>query len=382
GLFLTCSTFGSVILICLVCALSGVVSISLNNVAQELAREEVSLYPVRESDPNAPQVVIVPEPSTASNPPALLPVTGERPTPPIVTATQGRVNLRGGPGTSFEKVGLLPQNESLEIIGQSQDRGWWLVSTRDGLAWIYDGVVSTNNLHSEIPIVDVNVQTVSNVSANPPVAATAEPAIIEVEDLIPGTPTPQANTQRILADQTVGLKRLLPHLASPPMSKSFSPNGDTIAIMEGVKLHLVAGDGSYSRILLDSQENIRLKGDGVWSPSGEHIAFSVEHTCPPTPCTSVGMFVMATEEFFLFKTVDNMDASAPRWTQKGKLLVNVHPSEPASGIVYLYDISGRGLKADGMYQLSTSHEGQKWYPWHPGRSFQIGISERPDSFWQ
>jgi hypothetical protein len=120
----------------------------------------------------------------------------------------------------------------------------------------------------------------------------------------------------------------------------------------------------------------------VWSPDGEYLAFMVDYKAKKCrPCRAVGLVRMADESIFFLQTPDNLDSEAPRWTQDGRLVINVHPSEPASGETYIYDVTGRGQKASGLLVLSTSHEGQKWYPWQPGRSWRAGISERPDTYY-
>jgi hypothetical protein len=62
-------------------------------------------------------------------------------------------------------------------------------------------------------------------------------------------------------------------------------------------------------------------------------------------------------------------------------LVNVYPGEPADGVAYIYDISGRGQVATGVYVLSSGLDGQRWLPWRPGRIWRAGVSERPDSYY-
>jgi hypothetical protein len=318
--------------------------------------------------------------------PILLP---ERPNP-IVTANQGRVNLRVGPGTEYPTVGMLPNGASLQIVGRNSDSTWWLVSTTIGLVWVYDGVVATTNLNADIPIISYTTppdQAAATFSAqNTGTGGSTGPAVAPAAPIEPpapaGTPTPGANVQRIFVEQTVGWKRLREQLAAPPISASFSPNGDPIAITEGVKLHLVAGDASYSKILLDSNEIFRIIGGVVWSPDGKYLAFVVDYKAKRCrPCRSVGLVRLADESISFLTTPDNLDSDAPRWTQDGRLVVNVHPSEPASGETYLYDVTGRGQKATGLLQLGTSHEGQKWLPWQPGRSWRAGVSERPDTYY-
>jgi hypothetical protein len=70
----------------------------------------------------------------------------------------------------------------------------------------------------------------------------------------------------------------------------------------------------------------------------------------------------------------------PRWTQDGRLLVTVYKDDPANGTVYVYNASGRGQVAEGNYLLSSNTEGQKWYPWLPGKSWTVEPS-RPTSYY-
>jgi hypothetical protein len=76
----------------------------------------------------------------------------------------------------------------------------------------------------------------------------------------------------------------------------------------------------------------------------------------------------------------DLDTDMPRWLQDGRLMINAHPGEPADGVAYVYDISGKFQPATGIYVLSASHEGQKWFPWRPGRTWRAGVSERADSY--
>jgi len=181
-------------------------------------------------------------------------------------------------------------------------------------------------------------------------------------------------------EDTVGYKRLFEQLSTTPTSASFSPKGDQIAVMDGIGLYLVAGDGSYGQVLLTEDEIIRPVGGAVWSPNGEFIAFMAERkNCDP--CRSVGLVRVSDGTISYLKTPENQDSEAPRWTHDGRLLVIVHPSEPADGVTYVYATSSQGQPASGIYVLGSSHEGQKWLPWLPGRVWQAGVSERADTYY-
>jgi hypothetical protein len=56
-------------------------------------------------------------------------------------------------------------------------------------------------------------------------------------------------------------------------------------------------------------------------------------------------------------------------------MVTIYKDDPANGTPYIYDTSGRGQIASGVYILSSSHEGQKYHPWEPGKTWQVDQRE-------
>lgn len=110
----------------------------------------------------------------------------EQPTPqpaapadtrPLVTASQGTVNLRSGPGTNYPKEGSLGAGQSVEIVGRNADSSWWQVSTAAGLRWVAAGVVTAVNAGNAIPVVEVAPPPapVTPPTATPAPAPTAPP---------------------------------------------------------------------------------------------------------------------------------------------------------------------------------------------------------------
>jgi uncharacterized protein YraI len=316
-----------------------------------------------------------------------MPLAAPTPPPPpkpIVIAHKNGVDLRSGPGPEYTKVGLLKQGGSLEIVGRNGDSSWWLVSTPNGLAWVSADAAMVQNVNDSIPVVTTPallvLPTLGDSQSTPASAAVPTVPATPTPTRPSGTPTAAVDESRIFVEDTVGYKRLWEQLSAPPVSESFSPRGDQIAIIEGVKLYSVAGDGSDARVLFADDGDKRPVGDAVWSPDGEYIAFVVERrNC--NPCRSVGLARPSDGSVSFLKTLNNMDSDAPRWTQDGRLLVNVHPGEPADGTTYVYDTSGGGQVASGVYVLSSSHEGQKWLPWLPGRTWKAGVTERPDAYY-
>jgi Tol biopolymer transport system component len=176
-------------------------------------------------------------------------------------------------------------------------------------------------------------------------------------------------------------QRVKAALLTPPINASLSPDGSKIALTERIKLYTVTTDGAHTDIWFEDNEEQGPTGGVVWSPDGKYIAFVVDfknQKCPP--CRMVALLRISDGLITYLEDPAGLETDAPRWTQDGRLLVNVHAGEPADGVAYVYDISGHGIPAEGVYILSSSHEGQKWYPWRPGRIWRAGMSERADSY--
>lgn len=414
GMFLTCGVTFVMVFACLGCALAGVITLTVNDVADQVATAsqpqqvapQVISYQVIEEPPvqalediplASPPPQAAPQPE--SDPVTELPATGAYPgPPPIVTATQGRVNLRIGPGTGYPRLGILPADASLPIVGRNPDRTWWLVTTSEGLAWVFGSAITASDLHDGIPIVDFDIppQLVTDPNSvtvsYPAIVQTPQPSGSSSSNLVypVGTPTAAPSQQRLYVGETVGYKMMIKTLADVPNTGNFAPRGDPILVAEGIKLHLVYGDGSMYEDLEDGNERYRVYGDGVWSPNGEYIAFVIDYkgtrawdgTIKCKPCRAVALYQLETKAMTVLTTPDKLDAEAPRWTQDGQLLVLVHPQEPADGVAYLYNTAGQGQIATGTFLLSASKDGQKWHPWLPGRIWQAEVSERADSYYR
>jgi hypothetical protein len=317
-----------------------------------------------------------------------LPTPTPTPTPrPYLTASQSGINLRSGPGTDYKVVGVLPQGETLEIVGRNNESTWWLIATQEGMfAWVSADLVTSTNLHNSIPVVTIpSLLTWATPGAPPQEQSSAGETQVAGVAPIPfiptGTPTPNASAQRQYVEDMPSYKRLRGHLLVPPVSASVSPDGALIAITERIKLYTVTTDGALSHIWLADTDKAGPLGNLAWSPDGDYLAFVVgykERYC--RPCRGVGLLRIDDGLITYLEPPNSLELDAPRWTLDGRLLVNAHPGEPADGVAYIYDRSGQGQPAAGTYVLSTSNEGQKWFPWLPGKTWLVGSTERADAY--
>jgi hypothetical protein len=405
GLLLSLSGVALLLLFCGSCVLANVVSLSLS---QELAppapdnstrasevpadiallQQRVGLLTgkVIAIRANAPYI---PTPTPTSPPP---------PPRPIVLAHEGAVNLRSGPGDNYFKVGRIAKGESMEIVGRNNDSSWWLVAVPGGsLAWVSNEVVATYNVTANIPVVTIpgllvqpNAGGLAAVAPGLPVptpaaagpqASNVLPAAASLPVGPAGTPTALASASRRFVQDTLGYKQLVRRLLLPTVSESFSPDGSRIAITEKITLYTITADGANSRVLLEDNGQIDVVGGAIWSPDGLYLALVVNRLQNCNPCSTVGLVRLSDGRLTLLDPPPNSALDRPRWTQDGRLLVTSYLTDPSQGVVYVYETSGQGQAAAGSFLLSSSHDGQKWFPWQPGRPWQVASSGRVDGYY-
>ena len=85
-----------------------------------------SATPIPPTKTTLPPTVTPVPPSATSIPPTLTAFPIRRISPPVARQTRGAVNLRSGPGTSFDLVGSVAANTVLRVIGEIED--WYLIS--------------------------------------------------------------------------------------------------------------------------------------------------------------------------------------------------------------------------------------------------------------
>lgn len=303
-------------------------------------------------------------------------------------APQAAAILYNGPGPGYDETGILEPGHALEIVGRDATAAWWLVAMPTGrFGWVADADVSVQGVDDSLPVAVAPAELAqpaasSLLPATGAAPASPTPAPTPTPTLPPGTPTPGADIERRFVEETASYASITGSLLVPPVSASYSPDGRLIALTEGVKLYTFKADGSVPQVWLEDAAELRPVGGAVWSPDGQYIAAVVEFKPPRCfLCRGVAILNPDAGEITFLDGTDDFQTDAPRWTQDGRLLVNAHPGEPADGTTYVYNIFGEGQEAAGVYTLSSSHDGQKWFPWLPGRVWRAGVTERPDSYY-
>jgi Tol biopolymer transport system component len=150
---------------------------------------------------------------------------------------------------------------------------------------------------------------------------------------------------------------------------------------EGKKLYTVARDGSSGDIWMEEDETIRPIGGVAWSPDGGYIAFMADRKQNCSQCRVVGVVRLSNRLLVYLDGPGGQATDLPRWTDDGRLLVTIHNGDSANGTTYIYEKNGGGRAASGSYNLSSSHAGQDWYPWEPGRTWRVGAGG-PDGYYE
>ncbi len=97
------------------------------------------------------------EPSATAIPSATPTVTST-PTPQVPTLLAiADLNVRTGPSTDFEVVGILPADMSAEILGVNAEHTWWLIAfagAPNGQGWVSGNAAYGTALHAEnVPVI-------------------------------------------------------------------------------------------------------------------------------------------------------------------------------------------------------------------------------------
>ena len=102
---------------------------------------------------NAENVPIVDE--NGNEIPGQIVIPTPAPGSPSATALVN-VNIRSGPGVTYELIGLFPQGSKAQVVGTNQDRTWFAInipSANNGRGWVSANFIVTENAE-DVPIIE------------------------------------------------------------------------------------------------------------------------------------------------------------------------------------------------------------------------------------
>lgn len=104
-----------------------------NFTAESTPAEEAPAEPEATPEPT-PEPTPVPEYEGLSVQPTTYYNEGEQPT---YTVTDGNnLNMRGGPGTDYDKIGQVPASTSVTALGTNEDGSWVVVNYNGTYGWL------------------------------------------------------------------------------------------------------------------------------------------------------------------------------------------------------------------------------------------------------
>ena len=373
-----------------------------------------TLTPTPSPPPTAtPSLTPTPLPSptltvTPTSTPTATPIPTDTPSPPptptatatsllIVASAPGslleRLDVYSGPGRHYLILGTLAQGTVVQVTGHNVNGGWWQISypsVPGGYAWLPSGSIRLDITGTVIlrtatanppPTVTPTPTQTSTPTPTPTFTVTPTPShtFTPIPTRTPrpvtptslGTPTTVAGQPRAFVQDTTGYRELLKHIRVTSGS-SFSPHGNFVTVTEGKKLYVVDRGGTMLEILLEEDETIRPVWGLVWSPDGQYIAFIADYKQNCGLCRTVGLAHRTSQQIQYLSAPAGQITDLPRWTQDGRLLVTIHAGDSGRGTTYIYNTRGQGQIAAGSYILSSSVDGQQWFPWQPGRVWQVG----------
>ena len=137
--------------------------------------------------PPTPTETPLPPPTETSTPAP--PTDTPTPPPPTDTPTPAApavtvdvdLNVRSGPGTNYNRVGLLVSGTTVEVIGRTEDESWWQIvypNAPDGVAWIsaaYGEAVNTGG----VPVAAIPPTPIPPAPTSTPVPAQPDPPPVD-----------------------------------------------------------------------------------------------------------------------------------------------------------------------------------------------------------
>ncbi len=193
----------------------------------------------------SPQAQIEPTLQPVNNVPAIDPND-----PTCRALTNTGLNLRSGPGTVYDKVGLVAGGAVVPIIGRTGDNSWWQIRYGITVGWISGQYTSIYGICSSIPVITVPPTPTPTGSTSTPIATiTKTPTPTPTITVTPGKAdlvisSIAGPTSTTVADSPVTYSVTITNTGSGPTgsfaNKVTLPNGSDADL--GVVSNLNAGE--------------------------------------------------------------------------------------------------------------------------------------------
>jgi uncharacterized protein YraI len=135
-----------------------------------------------------PVAIVTPTPAPSDTPTATAPAIvlfTLTPSPTPTTETQpvlqavADVNVRSGPGTNYNVLGLLRAGQAVEAVGRSPEGAWWQIvfpPNTGALGWVVGTYVQPNAAAGDVPVVSGPPSPPTNTPSPPTPTDTPEPS--------------------------------------------------------------------------------------------------------------------------------------------------------------------------------------------------------------
>jgi uncharacterized protein YraI len=209
-------------------------------------RLEIKAYNAQNSVSNPTFISI----TTIGRLPTLTPTfTPETPTATVLAipslTARTDLNVRAGPGTNYDLVGLLPPGVTAEIIGRDESRQWWQIRfdpAPGGIGWVSaDPAFSTTSNVANVPVAQIpatSTSTSTPTSTPTPVPPTQTPTRTPIPPTETPTETPTITSTPTATEESEQIE----FTVSPTVIQS----GDCVAVswnVSGVKAVYYQGEG-------------------------------------------------------------------------------------------------------------------------------------------
>jgi curli biogenesis system outer membrane secretion channel CsgG/uncharacterized protein YraI len=153
---------------------------------------------------SAPAPVPTPSPTTAA---LTRPPTAAYPKGAVVRVKSGKLNMRSGPGTSWQVVSSLGQNDLLLVLEQNQD--WVQVQTTTKVVgWVAAGLIYPDNAVTAADFAKIGAAAAPQPAVAPAAATQPEPTVMPATATTAAAPAKESASSAQAQDVKARLKKL------------------------------------------------------------------------------------------------------------------------------------------------------------------------------